>query len=101
MIDYHCFCQIKHLHTQQGLNASQIARELSLDPRTVAYWLAQKHFRPRKPRPRTSKLDPFKPEIGRMLDRYPYSAAQVFQRLRGFCRKFSFGTHLGYDLPLR
>src|SRR5215475_7870210 len=81
MIDYHCFCQIKHLHTQQGLNASQIARELSLDPRTVAYWLAQEHFRPRKPRPRTSKLDPFKQEIGRMLDRYPYSAAQVFQRL--------------------
>src|SRR5262245_23252331 len=81
MIDYHCFCQIKHLHTYQGLNASQIARELSLDLRTVAYWLAQEHFRPRKPRPRTSKLDPFKQEIGRMLDRYPYSAVQVFQRL--------------------
>jgi transposase len=27
-------------------------------------------------------LDPFKPEIVRMLERYPYSAAQVFQRLR-------------------
>ena len=40
MIDYARFCQIKHLHTQQGLNASQIAKELSLDPRTVAYWLA-------------------------------------------------------------
>jgi transposase len=82
MIDYHCFCQIKHLHTHQGLNASQIARELTLDPRTVAYWLTQEHFRPRKPSQRSSKLDPFKPEIGRLLDRYPYSAAQVFQRLR-------------------
>ena len=48
MIDYHRFCQIKHLHTHQGLNASQIANELGLDPRTVAYWLAQEHFRPRK-----------------------------------------------------
>jgi transposase len=82
MIDYHCFCQIKHLHAHQGLNASQIARELALDPRTVAYWLTQEHFRPRKPRQRASKLDPFKKEIGRMLERYPYSAAQVFQRLR-------------------
>jgi transposase len=82
MIDYHCFCQIKHLAAHQGLNASQIARELTLDPRTVAYWLTQEHFRPRKSHPHSSKLDPFKPEIGRMLDRYSYSAAQVFQRLR-------------------
>ena len=37
---------------------------------------------PRKPRPHASKLDPFKPEIVRLLERYPYSAAQVFQRLR-------------------
>jgi transposase len=82
MIDYHCFCQIKHLHEHQGLNTSQIARELTLDPRTVAYWLAQEHFRPRKPSQRPSKLNPFKQEIGRLLERYPYSAAQVFQRLR-------------------
>lgn len=82
MIDYHCFCQLKHLHAHQGLNAAQIARALTLDPRTVAYWLTQEHFRPRKPSQRSSKLDPFKKEIGRMLERYPYSAAQVFQRLR-------------------
>ena len=37
---------------------------------------------PAKPRPHASKLDPFKPEIVRLLERYPYSAAQVFQRLR-------------------
>jgi transposase len=86
MIDDHRFCQIKHLHEQQGLNASQIANELALDPRTVAYWLAQEHFRPRKPTPRPSTLDPFKTEIVRMLERYPSSAAQVFQHLsdRGF-----------------
>ena len=91
MIDYHCFCQIKHLQTHQGLNASQIARELTLDPRTVAYWLTQEHFRPRQPRPRSSKLDPLKQEMGRLLDRYPYSAAQVFQRLRepGFAGGYS------------
>jgi transposase len=82
MIDYHGFCQIKALHEQQGLNASQIAQELALDPRTVSYWLAQDHFRPRKPTTRRSKLDPFKADIVRMLEKYPYSAAQILQRLR-------------------
>jgi transposase len=82
MIDYHRFCQIKHLHAHDGLNASQIAQAVSLDRRTVAYWLTQEHFRPRKPRPHTSKLDPFKPDMVRLLERHPYSAAQVFQRLR-------------------
>jgi transposase len=82
MITYHHFCQIKDLHGQQGLNAAQIARELALDPRTVSYWLAQEHFRPRQPSQRASKLDPCKADIIRMLERYPYSAAQVFQRLR-------------------
>src|SRR5258708_17479490 len=81
MIDYHRFCQIKHLHEHQGLNASQIAQTVSLDRRTVAYWLTQDHFHSRKPRPHASKLDPFKKEIVRLLERYPYSAAQVFQRL--------------------
>jgi transposase len=91
MIDYHRFCQIKDLHDHQGLNATQIAGVLSLDPRTVAYWLRQERFRPRKSAPRTSKLDPFKPQIVQMLERYPYSAAQVLQRLReqGFAGGYS------------
>src|SRR2546422_410828 len=82
MIDYHRFCQIKDLHDRQELNATQIAGVLSLDPRTVAYWLRQERFRPRKSASRTSKLDPFKPQIVQMLEKYPYSAAQVLQRLR-------------------
>jgi len=82
MIDYHCFCQIKALHEQQGLNVAQIAHALSLDARTVAYWLRQERFRPRKASPRASKLAPFKAQIVQMLDKYPYSATQVFQRLR-------------------
>jgi len=82
MLDYHGFCQIKALHEQQGLNVAQIAHALSLDARTVAYWLRQERFRPRRGSPRASKLAPFKPQIVQMLDKYPYSAAQVFQRLR-------------------
>ena len=82
MIDYHRFCQIKDLHEHQGLNASQIAEALALDPRTVSYWLAQEHFRPRTPRQQHSKLDPFKAQIVRLLEHYPYSAAQIFQHLQ-------------------
>jgi transposase len=82
MIDDQQFCQIKDLHGNQGLNAAQIAATVSLDPRTVSYWLGQERFRPRQQTPRASKLDPFKPQIVQMLEKYPYSAAQVFQRLQ-------------------
>jgi hypothetical protein len=82
MIDYHRFCQITDLYTPQGLHASQIAQALALDPRTVAYGLAQDHCRRRTSPPRSSTLEPFKAQIVRLLERYPYFAAQVFQRLR-------------------
>jgi transposase len=82
MIDYHQFCQIQDLHAREGLKAAQIANVLGLDPKTVAYWLGQERFRPRKRTLRPRKLDPFKPQIRQMLETYPYSAAQVWQRLR-------------------
>jgi hypothetical protein len=87
MIDYHGLCQIKYLQESQGLNASQIAREMSLAPRTVAYWLAQEHFRPRKPTHRASKLEPFRGCIEYYLSEDPFvSTAVIYQRLlqRGF-----------------
>jgi len=82
MIDYHQFCQIKDLHHTHGLKVVQIAHTLSLDPKTVAYWLRQERFRTRRSAPRASKLDPFKAQILQMIEKYPYSAAQVWQRLR-------------------
>ncbi|MCP4697555.1 MAG: IS21 family transposase, partial [Gammaproteobacteria bacterium] len=39
-------------------------------------------FQPRQSQPRSSRLDPYKKQIVRMLEEHPYSAAQVFQRLR-------------------
>jgi transposase len=82
MIDYPTFCAIQDHHTQRGLNAAQIAEALDLDPRTVAKWLAEERFRPRRSRARASKLDPHKPTIRRWLEAHRYSAQQVFQRLR-------------------
>lgn len=82
MIDYELFCKIRHLKEREGLTPAQIALELALDGRTVAKWLAKESFCQRKPAVRVSKLDPFKADIGRMLERHPYSAAQLLQRLR-------------------
>ena len=91
MIDYHQFAQIKDLRDREGLKASQIADVLGLDPRTVTYWLAQERFHPRRTAHRVSKLEPFKPQIRQMLEKYPYSAMQVWQRLseQGFDGSYS------------
>ncbi|MBF0427023.1 MAG: IS21 family transposase [Magnetococcales bacterium] len=82
MIDFETFQKIKLYHAQQGLKVAQIARQLALDVRTVAYWVEQLNFRPRKSATSKSKLDPFKPAIIRMLETHPYSAVQIFYRIR-------------------
>jgi transposase len=81
MIRYEQFCHIKDLQTQQGLKPPQIAEVLALDARTVAKWLGEDHYHPRQETQRPSKLDPFKPDIVRMLERHPYSATQIFHRI--------------------
>jgi transposase len=82
VIDYATFCKIHDCHDRQRLTIAQTARTLGLNPRTVATWLARAHFEPRRSRARGSILDPFKPRITRLLDTHPYSAQQIFQRLR-------------------
>ena len=82
MIDYETFCKIHDCRDRQRLTITQTARALGLDPRTVAAWAARSRFEPRRSRPRGSVLDPFKRGITRLLDSHPYSAQQIFQRLR-------------------
>jgi transposase len=90
MIDYRTYCEIQRLH-QEGLSARKIARQLKLGRRTVRQWLKRKPFAPRAPRPRPSKLDPWKGEIVRLLHLHPYTAQQVFQQLqpRGYEGSYS------------
>ena len=87
MIDYETFSKIHDCHDRQGLTIAQTARALGLHPQTVSAWLARPRFEPRRSPPRGSVLDPFKPRITRLLDTHPYSAQQIFQRLReeGYC----------------
>jgi transposase len=82
VIDYETFAKIHDCRDRQGLTIAQTARALGLDARTVATWLARSRFEPRRGLPRGSVLDPFKPRITRLLDTHPYSAQQIFQRLR-------------------
>ena len=82
MLDYEAFCQVRDHLGRQQLSVVQTARALGLDRRTVAKWAGAEQFRARAGVVRASKLDPFKGQIVRWLDTHPYSAQQIFQRLR-------------------
>jgi transposase len=91
MIDYETYVRIRNYFTQEGLTYSQIGEELSLDPRTVARWANEKRYLPKKSAIRASKLDPFKNDIVRMLEKHRYSARQIYQRIQenGFAGGFT------------
>jgi transposase len=83
VIDYETYARIHDCRDRQGLTITQIARTLGLHRETVAKWLARSRFeRPRPPKRSSSILDPFQGRITRLLDTHPYSAQQIFQRLR-------------------
>ncbi|MCP4351152.1 MAG: IS21 family transposase [Desulfobacterales bacterium] len=82
MIDYETYVQIRNYSIRDGLRPSQIAEELSLDQRTVANWVDKKRYQPRQTTLRKSKLDPFKNDIMKMLEKHSYSARQIYQRIK-------------------
>jgi transposase len=82
MIDYHTYCQIRHLAREKKLTTRQIARELKLNRKTVRKWVKRDAFQKARPPQRASKLDPFKGEIIRLLERHAYSAQQIFQQIQ-------------------
>jgi transposase len=82
VIDYETYCKIHDHRTRQGLSIVQTAQALGLHPETVSKWSHIEQYR-RPPQPkRGSRLDPYKGQIVRWLDTHPYSAQQIFQRLR-------------------
>ncbi len=82
MVDYETFCKIRDHLGRQKLTAAQTARALSLSVHTVAKWANVEQFHQRAGVPRVSKLDAYKGQIVRWLDAHPYSAQQLFQRIR-------------------
>jgi len=82
MIDYETYVQIRNYSKRDGLKTSQIADELGLDQRTVELWVNEKRYRSRKITPRKSKIDPFKNNIVRMLEKHSYTARQIYQQIQ-------------------
>lgn len=82
MIDYELYCKIKHLHENDRLTPTQIAARIGRDPRTIAKWLDEDRYRPRKSAVKPGKLDPFKADVVRLLETHPYTAVQIYQRLQ-------------------
>jgi transposase len=91
MIDYPIYCQIRHLALENRLTARQIARELKLNRKTVRKWMKRDSFQKAPPPQRASKLDPFKGEIVRLLERHRYSAQQILQQIkeRGYVGRYT------------
>ncbi len=82
MISYETWCRIRDCRDRQGMTLSQIATKLQLHPRTVAAWAGLLHYEARKNVKRASVLDPFKGQVTRLQGTHPFSAQQIFQRLR-------------------
>jgi transposase len=82
MIDYQTDCPIRHLALEKKRTTRQIARELKLNRKTVCQWVKRDSFQKARPPRRASKLDPFKGDIIRLLERHAYSAQQIFQQIQ-------------------
>lgn len=82
MIDYQTFCQLRQAWDAQHLTMAQIARALHLDPQTVKKWVQRPRYERRRAPRRASKLDAYKPAITRWLAQHPFTAVQIWQRLR-------------------
>jgi len=81
MIDYEQFCKIKMLQ-EYKFSAVQISRTCHINEKTIRRYLKLDHFPARKTPRRSSKLDSFKERIVKMLEQYPYTAIQIFRKIK-------------------
>lgn len=82
MISYETYCKIKQYRDERHLSAHQIAQALSIDVKTVNRWLVTPGYQARQGSKRSSKLDAYKKLIIAWLETHPYSATQIYQRLK-------------------
>lgn len=81
MIDYETYSRILSLHNE-GFSNSRIAKICGIDVQTVSSWLAKGKYSQRKASIRPSKLDPYKPYIRNLVEKYPYTGTQIFHRIK-------------------
>ncbi len=83
MIDFETYHEVRRLSREFNLSASQIAAKSGLNIKTVRKWLDKARYEARsRAAKRPSKLDPYKDLIVCWLEKHPYSATQILQRLR-------------------
>jgi transposase len=76
------WAEIRRLHEREGLSAAAIARRLHCCTKTVAKALAMTGPPGERPSPRGSKLDPFRPRIDALIDKYPeLNATRVLEEI--------------------
>ena len=81
MISFSQYTEMHFLRSQEGLGIHQIAQKMTLSSRTVVKWLARGRYEARRNKGRSGKFDRHKETIRNWLEKHPYSAQQIFQRL--------------------
>jgi transposase len=76
------WAEIRRLHEIEGLSQAAIARQLHCCHKTVSKALTMDAPPSQAVTSRTSKLDPFKPQIDQLIDRYPnLTAVRVLEEI--------------------
>lgn len=100
-MDYHTFHEIKRLHEEEKFSAYKIGLEVGIDYKTVKHWINRPKFEKRSGGRKAFVLNKFKKEIQICLDRYDYSAVQLYDRIREAGYTGSISTVRSYIAKVR
>ncbi len=100
-MDYHTFHEIKRLHQEEKFSTYKIGIELGLDYKTVKHWINRPKFEKRSGGRKAFILNEFKKEIQVCLDRYDYSAVQLYDRIKEAGYVGSISTVRSYVAKVR
>ena len=100
MLTQEDFMVIKAL-AKRGVYQKDIAAELGIHPKTVSRALKRDSAPARPPKRRTSKLDPFKPTVDRLLSEGVWNAVVVLRELEAQGYDGGISTLRSYITPKR
>ena len=85
---------------ENGMNISDMAKELNMDRKTVKKYMKSKAVPKYKERKkRVHKLDPYRNYIKERIERYNLSAVRIFDEIRKKGYNGGYSTQ-GSDMPL-
>lgn len=101
MITREMYYRMRYLRGEEGLNSAQIAMTLDISESTVSRWLKKDEFEERRGRDVPRKLDKFRGRITELLNAFPYTPTQVFQRIKEDGYDGSYSTVKRYVTKVR